>query len=216
MSQFQLEQELQNALRLDTTINFNTSALNRSSRGGRGSNENALSPKKRAQSTTGRSSNTSLMNSSLNRSRVLGIQQPSASQNNGAVKRSSSTGRLVSPGRNGARNRTPSAGRNGTVGGDRFIPNRSTTDLESAHHSLLNSNGVQNGTTEHTDDSNLTDQQRNQLSQQTAELLNPNRESRILSFKTKAPAADEAHANSLKVLYSTGIFFPFLRLKNYM
>ena len=25
-----------------------------------------------------------------------------------------------------------------------------------------------------------------------------------MSFKTKAPAADEAHANSLKVLYSTG------------
>jgi hypothetical protein len=42
------------------------------------------------------------------------------------------------------------------------------------------------------------------LSHQTAELLNPNRESRILSFKSKAPTADEAHANSLKVLYSTG------------
>ena len=27
---------------------------------------------------------------------------------------------------------------------------------------------------------------------------------RILSFRTKAPAADETHANSLKVLYSTG------------
>ena len=27
---------------------------------------------------------------------------------------------------------------------------------------------------------------------------------RILSFRSKAPAADEAHANSLKVLYSTG------------
>ena len=30
------------------------------------------------------------------------------------------------------------------------------------------------------------------------------RDSRILSFKTKAPTADDAHANNLKVLYSTG------------
>jgi cell division cycle protein 20 (cofactor of APC complex) len=34
--------------------------------------------------------------------------------------------------------------------------------------------------------------------------MNGGKESRILSFKNKAPAADEAHANSLKVLYSTG------------
>ena len=75
MAHFQLEQELQNALRLDTTINFNTStALNRSSR--QSTKENQGSAKKRPQST-GRS-NTSLLNGSLNRSRILGIQQPQA------------------------------------------------------------------------------------------------------------------------------------------
>lgn len=196
MSQFKLEQELQAALRLDTSINLNSSALNRSSR--LRAHENGSS-KKRAQST-GRS-NSSIINSSLNRSRILGVQLPQPSAD--GIKRSTSTGRLISPGRNGARNRSTSAGRN--VGGDRFIPNRSTTDLEMAHHSLANSgDSLAGGNTDSNSGDDFTDYQRNQLSQQTAEILNPNRDSRILSFKTKAPAADETHANSLKVLYSTG------------
>ena len=99
MSQFQLENELQAALRLDTTINFNSShsALNRSS-AARRTNENGgdknLTPSRRARST-GRS-NTSLLNGSLNRSRVLCVQ-PSAQP---GLKRSTSSGRLVSPGKN--------------------------------------------------------------------------------------------------------------------
>jgi len=200
MAHFQLEQELQAALRLDTTINFNTSTnLNRSSR--QMTNGENGSAKKRAQST-GRS-NSSLLNGSLNRSRVLGLHQPQAA----GIKRSTSTGRLaISPSRNGpgggAKKRTPSAGRDG---GDRFIPNRSTTDMENARYSLANSgDSFACQTDGSSGDSDITDQQRIQLSQQTAELLNPNRDSRILSFKSKAPAADEAHANSLKVLYSTG------------
>ena len=98
MSQFQLENELQAALRLDTTINFNSShsALNRSS-AARRTNENGgdknLTPSRRARST-GRS-NTSLLNGSLNRSRVLCVQ-PSAQP---GLKRSTSSGRLVSPGK---------------------------------------------------------------------------------------------------------------------
>ena len=93
MSQFQLEMELQNALRLDTSINFNS---NRSAtNGSRRTNENGdkTTPSRRARST-GRS-NTSLLNGSLNRSRVLCIQptgQP-------GLRRSSSSGRLLSPGR---------------------------------------------------------------------------------------------------------------------
>jgi len=199
MAHFQLEQELQAALRLDTTINFNTSTnLNRSSR--QMTNGENGSAKKRAQSA-GRS-NSSLLNGSLNRSRVLGLHQPQAA----GIKRSTSTGRAISPSRNGpgggAKKRTPSAGRDG---GDRFIPNRSTTDMENARYSLANSgDSFACQTDGSSGDSDITDQQRIQLSQQTAELLNPNRDSRILSFKSKAPAADEAHANSLKVLYSTG------------
>jgi len=203
MSQFQLENELQAALRLDTTINFNSShsALNRSS-AARRTNENGgdknLTPSRRARST-GRS-NTSLLNGSLNRSRVLCVQ-PSAQP---GLKRSTSSGRLVSPGRNGARNRSSSAGRDG-IGGDRFIPNRNTTDMDMAHHSLISSQEASsNNNTDIGDD--LTENQRRQLNQQTKEILNGNsdKDHRILSFKTKAPAADEAHANSLKVLYSTG------------
>ena len=87
MAHFQLEQELQAALKLDSTINFNTSsALNRSSR--QNTKENNGSAKKRAASA-GRS-NSSLLNGSLNRSRILGIQQPQAL----GTKRSTSTGRL--------------------------------------------------------------------------------------------------------------------------
>jgi hypothetical protein len=78
------------------------------------------------------------------------------------VRRSASSGRLASssPGRNG---------RNG-VGGDRFIPNRSTTDLEMAHHlttsgdSLLANNTDSNGAV----GEDLNEQQRRQ---QTKDLL---------------------------------------------
>jgi len=77
--------------------------------------------------------------------------------------------------------------------------------MDNARYSLANSgDSFACQTDGSSGDSDITDQQRIQLSQQTAELLNPNRDSRILSFKSKAPAADEAHANSLKVLYSTG------------
>ena len=72
----------------------------------------------------------------------------------------------------GAKKRTPSVGRDG---GDRFIPNRSTTDMENARHSLAYSGDSFASHTDGSGDSDITDQQRIQLSQQTAELLNPNR-----------------------------------------
>ena len=165
MSQFNLEQQLQQALRLDSNITFNSS-MNRS-------RATAKTPaggnsKRQAQSTGRTGANSSLLNNSLNRSRVLGVQQPAQAQTNG-INRSISTGRLgVSPGRNGNRNRSSSAGR-GSIGGDRFIPNRSTTDLEQAHHSLVNTNDnlLSSDSSE-----NLTEHQRLQLAQQTAEILN--------------------------------------------
>ena len=40
-----------------------------------------------------------------------------------------------------SRSRTPSRGRTGTVG-DRFIPNRSTCDIEAAQYSIVNSNNT--------------------------------------------------------------------------
>ena len=47
----------------------------------------------------------------------------------------------------------------------------------------------------------ITDQLRRQ---KMSEVLNPDGNARILSFRQKAPAADAAHANNLKVLSSTG------------
>ena len=160
MSHFNLEQQMQQALRLDSNITFNSS-MNRS-------RATAKTPanQKRPQSA-GRAANSSLLSNSLNRSRVLGVQ-PSVVP--AGINRSTSTSRLgVSPGRNGNRNRSSSAGR-GSIGGDRFIPNRSTTDLEQAHHSLAgntNDNILSSDSSE-----NLTDHQRLQLAQQTAEILN--------------------------------------------
>jgi len=85
-------------------------------------------------------------------------------------------------------------------GADRFIPNRSTTDLEAAQHSLV------------ADPSLATAEQR-QLSlgeverrRALQENLNPAASSkdRILSFKTKAPHPRDGHLNNMKVLYSSG------------
>ena len=162
MSQFHLEQQLQQALRLDSNITFNSS-MNRS----RATVKTPAGSSKRQAQSTGRSiANSSLLNNSLNRSRVLGVQQPAQTS---GINRSISSSRLgLSPGRNGNRNRSSSAGR-GSIGGDRFIPNRSTTDLEQAHHSLVNANDnlLSSDSSE-----NVTEHQRLQLAQQTAEILN--------------------------------------------
>ena len=164
MSHFNLEQQLQQALRLDSNITFNSS-MNRS----RATAKTPGASGKRPQSA-GRVANSSLLSNSLNRSRVLGVQQPQIVAANG-INRSTSTSRLgVSPGRKGQRNRSSSAGR-GSIGGDRFIPNRSTTDLEQAHHSLANSNADNPFFTSDSSE-NLTDHQRLQLAHQTAEILN--------------------------------------------
>lgn len=90
---------------------------------------------------------------------------------------------------------------NGTIG-DRFIPNRSATDIDYAYHSLSKSRDDLSSNNS-SDVANLTETLRRQ---KLGEVLNVNTESnsRILAFKQKAPAADDSHANNLKVLYSTG------------
>ncbi len=118
----------------------------------------------------------------------------------------SSAGASAVNGNNG-RSTTPSRG-----GGDRFIPNRSTTDKEFAQHSLSRSRDDLSASSNEV--AALAEQMRRQKLNQ---VLNDNAGeavggaagggeggTRILSFRTKAPAADEAHANNLKVLYSTG------------
>ena len=138
-------------------------------------------------------------------------------------------------GNNGQRSTTPCRG-------DRFIPNRSTTDKEYAQHSLsrwastvlqrwkqrsnlvllsllrFRSRDDLSSCGNNGDVAGLTEQLRRQkLSQvlhsttdansaaanagssSSAALSSVN--SRILSFRSKAPAADEAHANNLKVRF---------------
>ena len=93
-------------------------------------------------------------------------------QQEAKIKPVSNTTKYFIPGRNGARNRSSSAGRNG-IGGDRFIPNRNTTDMDMAHHSLISSQEASsNNNTDIGDD--LTENQRRQLNQQTKEILNVN------------------------------------------
>ena len=53
---------------------------------------------------------------------------------------------------------------------------------------------------ENEEDNGQSASERQQRRKQTANiLLNSTSDARILSFRTKAPAADEAHVNSLKV-----------------
>jgi len=87
-------------------------------------------------------------------------------------------------------------GRKSQGGADRFIPNRSTTDMEYAQHSLVNDSD--------TNTDPMISAAEYEKRKMMEENLNPGDHSRILSFKTKAPAAKDGHLNNMKVLYSTG------------
>jgi len=81
-------------------------------------------------------------------------------------------------------------------GADRFIPNRSTTDMEYASHSMVNSE-------EDTDNLSTTQLERRRLLEENLNVGNVT-DSRILSFKSKAPAAKDGYSNNMKILYSAG------------
>ncbi|KAG7173280.1 Cell division cycle protein 20-like [Homarus americanus] len=84
-----------------------------------------------------------------------------------------------------------------------FIPNRSTTDLERSHHLLVSSMEASGGEKSEADELSL---QQKEYQEKMSENLNDGQpqESRILSFKSKAPQAKEGYVNNLKVLYSAG------------
>ena len=166
MAHFQMEQELNLALRLDTSL--------------------SIAPQKHGRSIAGSKSGSSGSGSSLSTSQLLAAASSAAGGacGNSSSGRSRSASRLLSPsrllaapgslvgsgGRGSAslntsvspsrsrltiraapggssgesRSRTPSRGRTGTVG-DRFIPNRSTCDMEAAHHSIINNTAPGNG-----------------------------------------------------------------------
>jgi len=84
-----------------------------------------------------------------------------------------------------------------STGGDRFIPNRSTTDFEYASHSFVSA------AEDDAENTSLAQQERRRLLEESLN-LSKTQDSRILSFKSKVPAAKDGHANNMKILYSAG------------
>lgn len=96
------------------------------------------------------------------------------------------------------------------TGGDRFIPNRTTTDFDLGHY-MVKQNEVkkdtecsegsgeenQNGTTQ----SSPKNAERIKILSEAVKGCDISNK-RILSYQTKAPAAPEGHMNPLKVVYS--------------
>lgn len=97
-------------------------------------------------------------------------------------------------------------------GGDRFIPNRTTTDFDLGHYMVKQQN--QEAKKENDGEGNGEENQQNgngSGSPKHAERIKILSEAvkgcdisnkRILSYQTKAPAAPEGHMNPLKVVYS--------------
>ncbi|XP_062699809.1 cell division cycle protein 20 homolog [Aedes albopictus] len=97
-------------------------------------------------------------------------------------------------------------------GGDRFIPNRTTTDFDLGHYMVKQQN--QEAKKENDGEGNSEENQQNgngSGSPKHAERIKILSEAvkgcdisnkRILSYQTKAPAAPEGHMNPLKVVYS--------------
>jgi len=174
MSHFNFDQQLTDALKLDTSLHLNSSI-------------SRLSIKPAA---------SSLNMSGLNRSRSASRVSPKLlSTKPKQLNRSKSPARSKTPTRLGV----PEVYNTKKTGGgaDRFIPNRSTADLELASHSIANN------TEEETNSLSSTQIERRRLLEENLSIGNVS-EARILSFKSKAPAAKDGHANNMKILYSAG------------
>ncbi len=185
MAQFQFEQELASAVRLDSTIHVvasKSSACASSRQSGGNDNSSLLL----AKGNKNRSRSESRLHPGLFGSSASSSYRTSPQQQQQQHQRS--------------RSKTPTRG---DCGGDRFIPNRSASDHELAQHAMAQS--MRQGRCPEVtpaDVESVTEQLRRQ---KMSEVLNESKQQkRILAFRQKAPAADEAHANTLKVLFSTG------------
>ncbi|XP_071491166.1 cell division cycle protein 20 homolog [Diadema antillarum] len=80
-------------------------------------------------------------------------------------------------------------------GGDRFIPNRALMNVDRSHFKVTQENAAtsERGDAENSSTYNVDLQER----------LNDNRDAKILTFKQRAPKAQEGYSNNLKVLYSS-------------
>ncbi|MEW5318494.1 MAG: hypothetical protein WDW38_009711 [Sanguina aurantia] len=81
---------------------------------------------------------------------------------------------------------------------DRFIPNRSAIDLDTASFNLSKENGTDDGTS-------TVSPGREEYQRLLASSMNVDGASRILAFKQKAPAPPVSHDNDLKSLYNQNL-----------
>ena len=171
MSHFTFDQQLSDAVRMDRSLNNSIS-------------RQSLKP-----------SNMLNVSGALNRSRSATRLSPSllcpgykpASRSKSPSRRSKTPTRLHSA--SGVGNISNAGQYNGrkNQGADRFIPNRSTTDMEFAQHSLVSD-------TDNTSDSlSAAMYEKMKLMEEN---IKPGEGSRILSFKSKAPVAKDGHMNN--------------------
>ncbi|XP_050400761.1 cell division cycle protein 20 homolog [Patella vulgata] len=174
MAQFTLENELNSVLRMDAPLTraapmgYQRKALN-DSECNASLNISLKTPKKNANKS------------------FSGSKTPSSSASGSSKKTPKSGGKLGTPGN---RTRTP--------GGDRFIPNRSTSQFNLGHYKHMME---QKGPDE--SEALLSPSEKEYKRVMNENLNGDLMSSKILSFKAKAPSAPESFNSNLRVLYSS-------------
>ncbi|ESO88263.1 hypothetical protein LOTGIDRAFT_193514 [Lottia gigantea] len=177
MSHFNLENELNNALRMDAPL---ARAMPASRKGLNDSECNA-------------SLNMSMKTPKKGNKSFSGSKTPSKS-NESLKKTPKSSGKSHLSSKYG----TPGNKNSRTPGGDRFIPNRSTTQFSVGYYKIMKE---EKGPDEN---ENLLSPSEKEYKRVMSENLNGDAlNSKILSFKAKAPSAPESFTNNMKVLYSS-------------
>jgi len=180
MSQFELENALREATRMDTSLNTSKAGLHK--------------PRK------------ALDNSSLNIS-ALGSRQKSPArlggQTSGLKRLSTSLRKTPSKSARKSPSRLGTPGRDGTATtpgrGDRFIPNRSATDYDTSHYKLIREEPEAPVGSRELMSPSKREYQRVIKENLAGDLSS----SRVLSFQAKPPGPPDSHSNNLKILYSS-------------
>ncbi|XP_052256231.1 cell division cycle protein 20 homolog isoform X2 [Dreissena polymorpha] len=179
MSHFSLESELSSALRMDGPI--------------------SKGPTMRWQRKQGDCDPNQSVNASLNVSYAPGKTPVKTTSNKSLSKTPSSNGSNSHKTPRSAK-KTPGKGAKTPAGGDRFIPNRSTTQFELGQYLMTqeNSGPIVSEGAEMMSPSKL-EYQKVMSENLNGDLANK----KIISYKAKVPNGPEGHQNPLQVLYST-------------
>ncbi|XP_045160528.2 cell division cycle protein 20 homolog [Mercenaria mercenaria] len=181
MSHFALEKELSSALRMDGPIQKGP----------------AMRWQRKQESGDGNQSVNVSLNVSCGPSKT---PMKSASSNRSMAKTPSTGGSGGHKTPKSGGKKTPGKGAKTPNGGDRFIPNRNTTQFELGHYKIMQeANQVQSS-----EDAEMMSPSKLEYQKVMNENLNGDlNNKKIISYKTKAPSAPEGHYNNLQVLYST-------------